>query len=56
MASERDETDGLDPCGCGLWLCRDCRPENFPAPVPESCDNPFGRSAAKRREVDHGRA
>jgi hypothetical protein len=22
----------------------------------ESCDNPFGRSAAKRREVDHGRA
>lgn len=21
--------DGLDECGCGLWICPECRPENF---------------------------
>ena len=19
----------VETCGCGLWICRDCRPENF---------------------------
>jgi len=18
-----------EPCGCGLWICKECRPENF---------------------------
>lgn len=19
----------VEPCGCGLWICHECRPENF---------------------------
>lgn len=22
-------TARVEECGCGLWICRECRPENF---------------------------
>lgn len=29
MMVEARADEHEEPCGCGMWVCRQCRPENF---------------------------